>query len=211
MEAQQRKTIGKRSIIVRDFQTECPHYQTVIAIDCRLRTTGTFQKLLKKPMQGVCEQFAQRNLRKMSCDALRIIPLPVPALLLMSLVYNIANYGMSYMSRFSILFITGRYSLLDPTTTLFVSQLYNGIVGDVLVGPYLIPAQLTAQAYHVHLQDVLPELLETVPLAIRVDMWFLMFHTKYTIISPPPLVISGSAEKGMAPDLTPIDFSYEAT
>ncbi|EZA46427.1 hypothetical protein X777_00170, partial [Ooceraea biroi] len=55
----------------------------------------------------------------------------------------------------------------------FSVNVWAGIVGDVLVGPYLIPAQLTAQAYHVHLQDVLPELLETVPLAIRVDMWFL--------------------------------------
>jgi hypothetical protein len=39
-------------------------------------------------------------------------------------------------------------------------------------GPYLLPDRLNGPAYCVFLQEVLPVLLEDVPLAVRRDMWF---------------------------------------
>jgi hypothetical protein len=41
-----------------------------------------------------------------------------------------------------------------------------------MVGPYLLPNRLNGPAYCVSLQEVLPVLLEDVPLAVRRDMWF---------------------------------------
>jgi hypothetical protein len=47
-----------------------------------------------------------------------------------------------------------------------------GIVGNIVVGPYLLPDRLTAQRYHDFLETVLPGLLEDVPLAVRKSLWF---------------------------------------
>jgi hypothetical protein len=54
----------------------------------------------------------------------------------------------------------------------FSVNVWAGIVNDQLIGPYILPNRLNGQRYLIFLQDVLPELLEDVPMAIRQDMWF---------------------------------------
>lgn len=54
----------------------------------------------------------------------------------------------------------------------FAVNVWAGIIGDRLIGPYIFPNRLNAPVYLVFLRDILPELLEDVPLHIRRDMWF---------------------------------------
>jgi hypothetical protein len=54
----------------------------------------------------------------------------------------------------------------------FSVSIWAGIVGDIVVGPYLLPDRLTAQRYRDFLETVLPGLLEDVPLAVRQRLWF---------------------------------------
>lgn len=54
----------------------------------------------------------------------------------------------------------------------FVIDVWAGIVGDCLIGPYLLPSRLDAQKYLIFLEEVLPDLLKDVPLRIRRKMWF---------------------------------------
>ena len=54
----------------------------------------------------------------------------------------------------------------------FSVNVWAGIIGNNLVGPYLIPTRLTGDMYKVFLKQVLPELLDDVPLCIRHQMWF---------------------------------------
>jgi hypothetical protein len=49
----------------------------------------------------------------------------------------------------------------------FSVSVWAAIVGDIVVGPYLIPDRLTAQRYRDFPETVLPGLLEDVPLAVR--------------------------------------------
>jgi hypothetical protein len=53
----------------------------------------------------------------------------------------------------------------------FSVSVLAGIVGDIVVGPYLLPDTLT-QRYRDFLETVLPGLLEDVPLAVRQSLWF---------------------------------------
>lgn len=54
----------------------------------------------------------------------------------------------------------------------FAINVWAGIVGEQIVGPYLLPPRLNGHSYAQFLQHVLPELLEDVPLNIRAGMWF---------------------------------------
>ena len=54
----------------------------------------------------------------------------------------------------------------------FSVNVWTGIIGDHLIGPYIMPARMTGLNYLIFLQDVLPELLEEVPLEIRNAMWY---------------------------------------
>jgi hypothetical protein len=54
----------------------------------------------------------------------------------------------------------------------FSVSVWADIVGDVVVGPYLLPDRLTAQRYRDFLETVLPELLEDVRPALRQMLWF---------------------------------------
>lgn len=47
----------------------------------------------------------------------------------------------------------------------FSINVWAGILGNCLLGPYILPARLNADNYLIFLQEVLPELLEDVPLA----------------------------------------------
>ena len=52
--------------------------------------------------------------------------------------------------------------------------MWDGIVGDCLVGPYFLAARLTGAVYRDYNQNTLPDLLhEDVPLQIGQNMWFM--------------------------------------
>lgn len=53
----------------------------------------------------------------------------------------------------------------------FSVNVWAGIIDGHLIGPYLLPNRLTGPIYLTFLQQVLPELLEEVPLGIRQEMW----------------------------------------
>jgi hypothetical protein len=54
----------------------------------------------------------------------------------------------------------------------FSISFWAGIIGNIVMGPYLLPDRLTAQRHHDFLETVLPGLLEDVPLAVRQRLWF---------------------------------------
>ena len=54
----------------------------------------------------------------------------------------------------------------------FSVNVWAGIVGDNLLGPYILPARLNGENYLVFLREVLPELLEDVPVALENRHWF---------------------------------------
>lgn len=55
----------------------------------------------------------------------------------------------------------------------FSLNLWVGIVNNHLIGPYELPARLNGNSYLHFLQDILPGLLEDIPLNVRANMWFL--------------------------------------
>lgn len=55
----------------------------------------------------------------------------------------------------------------------FSINIWCGIVGDYLVGPYELPTRLNGESYLNFLENVLPNLLEDVLLNIRNTMWFM--------------------------------------
>lgn len=54
----------------------------------------------------------------------------------------------------------------------FSVNVWAGVLDNFLIGPYILPNRLNTQAYTVFLRDVLPELLEDIPLEVRQGMWF---------------------------------------
>jgi hypothetical protein len=55
----------------------------------------------------------------------------------------------------------------------FSINVWVGIIGDVLVGPHVLPQSLTGNCYQYFLENDLPTLSEDLALAIRAHMWFL--------------------------------------
>ena len=55
----------------------------------------------------------------------------------------------------------------------FSFNIWAGIIGDSLVGPYFLPNRLTGDVYYNFLRDELPELMAAVPLRTRTLMWFM--------------------------------------
>jgi hypothetical protein len=55
----------------------------------------------------------------------------------------------------------------------FTINVWAGLIGDVLVGPHVLPRRLTGKRYRNFLENDLAQLLEEVPLTIRRRMWFL--------------------------------------
>lgn len=54
----------------------------------------------------------------------------------------------------------------------FSANVWAGIVGNHLIGPYVFVARLTGDAYNAFLHNTLPLLLEDVPLNVRRTMWY---------------------------------------
>ena len=55
----------------------------------------------------------------------------------------------------------------------FRINVWAGIIGTYLIGPVILPMRLNGRKYLQMLQNVLPELLEEVPLDLRRTMWYL--------------------------------------
>ncbi|GBL89022.1 hypothetical protein AVEN_255173-1 [Araneus ventricosus] len=51
-------------------------------------------------------------------------------------------------------------------------NVWAGILGDRLLGPYLLPERLSGQSYLVFLNEVLTEFLDDIPLAAIQGLWF---------------------------------------
>ena len=51
-------------------------------------------------------------------------------------------------------------------------NVWAGILGDHVIGPYIFPEKLTGSTYLIFLREVLPLLLEDVPIEARRNMWF---------------------------------------
>lgn len=101
----------------------------------------------------------------------------------------------------------------------FRINVWAGIVGDCLVGPYFLPARLTGAIYRDFIQNTLPELLhEDVPLNIRQNMWFMhdgapahfsrLVRDTLTAVYHDRWIGRGGPVKWPArsPDLNPLDF-----
>lgn len=56
--------------------------------------------------------------------------------------------------------------------TKFTVNVWAGILGDHLIGPYLLPDRLTGQYYYNFLREILPDLLQDVDPNLRRSMWF---------------------------------------
>lgn len=55
----------------------------------------------------------------------------------------------------------------------FSVNVWAGVLGDSLVGPYILPNRLTSPIYLAFIRDILPELLEDIALQDRLNMtWF---------------------------------------
>jgi hypothetical protein len=99
----------------------------------------------------------------------------------------------------------------------FSISVWAGIVGDIVVGPYLLPDRLTAQRYRDFLETLLPGLLESVPLAVT-QTWFQQdgtpehygedFRQWLNDTYPGRWIGHGGpiAWPPQSPDLTPVDF-----
>lgn len=55
----------------------------------------------------------------------------------------------------------------------FSVNVWIGIIGDYLIGPFFLPERLNGESYRRFLEDILPILLEDVPIFTRSVMWFM--------------------------------------
>lgn len=55
----------------------------------------------------------------------------------------------------------------------FSFNVWIGIIGDYLIGPYFLPLRLNGNAYQHFLEHELPQLMEDVPVGIRMNSWFM--------------------------------------
>lgn len=66
----------------------------------------------------------------------------------------------------------------------FSINVWAGIIGDYLLGSYLLPEHLNGTRYHVFLQHILQELLQSGLATMQQSMWFMydgaqhIFHVR---------------------------------
>lgn len=63
-------------------------------------------------------------------------------------------------------------TVMRRSQTRFSVNVWVGLLNNRIIGPYILPNRLNSPTYLVFLRDILPVLLENVPLADRMDMWF---------------------------------------
>lgn len=104
----------------------------------------------------------------------------------------------------------------------FSVNVWAGILGDTLLGPYVLPERLNGATYLDFLVNVLPEYLDVVPLDIRRQMWFMHDGApahftgavrEFLNNSYPRWIGRGgpTAWPPRSPDLNPLDFFFGAT
>ena len=55
----------------------------------------------------------------------------------------------------------------------FKINVWAGIIGDYLIGPFLLPHRLTGDGYRIFLETTLADALDNLPLAVTRGMWFM--------------------------------------
>jgi Helix-turn-helix domain (DUF4817) len=102
----------------------------------------------------------------------------------------------------------------------FSVNVWAGIVGEYVIGPYILPNRLNGENYFIFLNNVLPELLDDLPLNIRRRLWLqhdgAPAHTTREVIAllnrgyPNKWIGRGGpvAWPARSPDLTPLDFFF---
>lgn len=100
----------------------------------------------------------------------------------------------------------------------FSENIWIGILHDHLIGPIRLPHRLNGELYLNFLRNVLPGLLDDVPLAVRANMWFMHDgappHSTLNVadflnLSFPGRWIGRRSERTWpprSPDLNPLDF-----
>lgn len=100
----------------------------------------------------------------------------------------------------------------------FAINVWAGIVGDHLIGPHILPQRLTGALYLHFLQEDLPQLLEDIPIAERLRMWFMhdgapahfshVVRNHLNLTQPNRWIGRGGPIKWppRSPDLNPLDF-----
>ncbi|KMQ84443.1 transposable element tc3 transposase [Lasius niger] len=99
----------------------------------------------------------------------------------------------------------------------FGINIWMGIIGDHLIGPNMLPTRLNGLIYVRFLEEVLPGLLEEVPLALRQVMWFQDGAPAHCSIATHNHLQQVFGERWIgrtgpvewpprSPDLTPLDF-----
>ena len=61
---------------------------------------------------------------------------------------------------------------VDGSQSIFSVNIWEGIIGDHLIGPWELPPRLTGEVYLDFLQNFLPVLFQEVPLRTRERMWY---------------------------------------
>ena len=69
-----------------------------------------------------------------------------------------------------------RWMRTVPVQHLWSVNCWYGIVDDHVIGSYFFEGRLTGQFYANFLQNLLPQLMEDVPLHVRMNIW--MQHDK---------------------------------
>lgn len=55
----------------------------------------------------------------------------------------------------------------------FKLNVWIGIIGNFIVGPVILPQRLTGNIYLQFLQNTLPDLLDDLPIQLRINMWYM--------------------------------------
>lgn len=97
-------------------------------------------------------------------------------------------------------------------------NVWCGIIGGSIIGPYFFDGNLTGNQYAAFLENILPILLEEIPLGIRQTMWFQQdgCPAHYALIARQRIDATFGARwigrggpvawPARSPDLTPLDF-----
>lgn len=100
----------------------------------------------------------------------------------------------------------------------FSLNVWVGVVGDCLIGPYFLPARLNGQEYLNFLEEHLVDLLEDVPIDVRLHMWLmhdgapahfsLLVRQHLDMVYPNRWLGRGGPQPWppRSPDLNPLDF-----
>lgn len=102
----------------------------------------------------------------------------------------------------------------------FSVNVWVGIIGDRLIGPFFLPERLNGRYYRNFLQEELPILLEDVPIGLRNRMWYMhdgapahfsvMVRDYLDVVYPNRWIGRGGAQDWPArsPDLNCLDFFF---